>query len=104
MDINCLNRTPFELPKELAMEYEPLLYTVFASVDEAVRKLKLDRRHKWYDFQCSLIRDEKYKAPCWDCGGIGCQTCGYKKNTWQYEPIYATDKSNGNPVILINGV
>ena len=103
MNINCLNRTILELPKDVAMEYEPLLYTVFASVDEAVHKLKLDRRIKWYYFKGSLIRDIKFKAPCWDCGGDGCQTCGYKKNTWQYAPEYAIDNRNGNPVIILNG-
>ena len=75
-----------------------LLFTVYDSVEEAVKDLKLDRRFKWYEFMGSLIRDIKYKAPCWDCEGSGCHTCGYQKHIWQYYPEYVIDNQNGNPV------
>ena len=82
-------------------EINPILTTYYASEEEAISKMKLDKRHKWYEFMGELIRDGKYKMTCWDCGGIGCQTCGYKMNTWQKIPIPALDKNNGNPVKIL---
>jgi hypothetical protein len=78
-----------------------MLPAVFSSVEEAVKTLKLDRRHKWYEFCGELIYDGKYTAPCSGCscdcsdgygcnhGNSGCHECGYKGKRINYYPVPA---------------
>ena len=51
----------------------------FTSVEEAVRLLKLDRRHRWFEWKGSVVYTLWYTAPnsCTGCNGGGCQECGY---------------------------
>lgn len=76
-------------------------HTVFASVEEAVSALKLDKRHNWFEVDGNLVRSEKYTSPCSGCscdcsdghgcnhGNIGCHECGYTGKRRNYIPIYA---------------
>lgn len=90
-----------ELKNILLDDDDIILTTYYVSVNEAVTKMKLDKRHKWYEFMGDLIRDGKYKMTCWDCDGVGCPTCGYRKVKWSSFPIYELDKNNGNPVKIL---
>lgn len=67
------------------------LPSVFNSVEEAISTLKLDRRHKWYEFMGTLVYDVKYTAPnsCTGCDGGGCHECGYTGKRVQYCPMSA---------------
>lgn len=45
---------------------------IYDSVEEAVRELKLDRRHKWEEFCGELTYPHWYSYPCTGCDGGGC--------------------------------
>ena len=66
-----------------------VLPAVFSSVDEAVKMLKLDRRHKWREFQGEVIYDYKYTTSCSGCDGCGCFECGYTGKRVSYCPVPA---------------
>lgn len=61
----------------------------FSSVEEAVNKLNLDRRHKWEVWNGSLCYPWKYTSPCSGCYGTGCDECGYKGKRIDYAPVPA---------------
>jgi len=79
---------------------KPLLPLVFSSVDEAVKLLKLDKRHKWWEFSGEVIRDGKYTTYCTGCDGGGCHECGYCGKRISYYPVPAIHPLTGNPVKL----
>lgn len=83
-----------------------ILPTVFESVDQAVKLLKLDKRHRWYEFQGEVIYDLKYTAPnsCTGCDGGGCHECGYTGKRVAYCPIPAIHPITGNTVKVIVSV
>jgi len=66
-----------------------MMSKIFDSVEVAVKELKLDRRHKWYEWLGQLVYTYKYTAPCSGCscdcsdgygcshGASGCHECGY---------------------------
>lgn len=83
---------------ESPIGYDALLPTVFESVEEAVQKLKLDRRHKWYEFMGEVIYDYKYSHTCTGCDGGGCHECGYHGNAITCCPVPALHPNTGNPV------
>lgn len=64
---------------------------IFDSVEQAVSMLKLDRRHKWYEWEGKLIYDLRYVAPnsCTGCNGGGCHECGYTGKRVNYAPVPA---------------
>jgi len=74
---------------------------IFPSVEEAVKALKLDRRHKWHEWMGELIYDHKYTHPCSGCrcdcsdgygcnhGNSGCHECGYTGKRIGYVPVPA---------------
>ena len=82
---------------------------IFPSVEEAVKALKLDRRHKWFEFMGELVYPYNYSAPCSGCscdcsdghgcnhGNSGCHECGYSGKRRSSVPIYATG-TDGNTV------
>ena len=92
---------------------KPLLPAVFYSVEEAVKVLKLDKRHKWYEFCGELIYDGKFTAPCSGCscdcsdgygcnhGNAGCHECGYKGKRVNYYPVPAV-MPDGNFVKVLS--
>lgn len=62
---------------------------VFKSVDEAVSELKLDKRHKWEEFNGEVVHPHWYSSPCSGCDGGGCRECGYKGNSRKVVPVPA---------------
>lgn len=65
---------------------------IFKSVDEAISELRLDKRHKWEEFNGELVRPQWYSSPCSGCDGVGCRECGYKGNSRKVVPIPALNK------------
>jgi len=61
----------------------------FESVDEAIQALKLDKRHKWEEFNGEIVYSFWYSSTCTGCDGGGCRECGYKGNTRKVVPIPA---------------
>lgn len=51
---------------------------VFKSVEEAVDKLRLDKRRKWSSFEGSLIYTTRVLIRCAGCSGSGCRECGMR--------------------------
>lgn len=83
-----------------AIEQNGLLPAVFQSVDEAVKALKLDRRHKWQEFGGELVHPHWYSHACSGCTevgeyeasperGSGCHECGYTGRRRDVVPIPA---------------
>lgn len=78
-----------------------VLPAVFSSVEEAVRILKLDRRHKWEEWNGELSYPYWYTAPCSGCscdcsdgygcnhGNSGCHECGYTGKRRNVVPVPA---------------
>ena len=66
--------------------------TTFATVEDAVKTLKLDRRHKQFEWNGYLVYSLKYCAPnsCIGCNGGGCHECGGCGKRTTYTPIHAT--------------
>jgi len=62
---------------------------IFKSVSEAISILKLDRRHKWEEFNGELVYPFWYSSPCSGCDGGGCRECGYKGNSRKVVPVPA---------------
>lgn len=85
--------------------------TVYESAEEAIKDLKLDRRHKWKVVGGILCYPFKYTTPCTGCscdcssgygcnhGNAGCRECGYTGRRRDVAPIPALDK-NDYPVII----
>lgn len=82
---------------------------IYSTVEEAVKDLKLDRRHKWFDFMGTLGYTHRYSAPCSGCscdcsdgygcshGNAGCRECGYTGKRRGAVHVPAFDK-DGNIV------
>lgn len=78
-----------------------VLPDVFYSVEEAVRLLKLDRRHRWEEFCGELSYPCWYTTHCSGCscdcsdgygcnhGNSGCYECGYTGKRRSAFPIPA---------------
>ena len=64
-----------------------VLPAVFDSVEQAVKMLKLDRRHKWEEWNGELSYPYKYSHTCTGCDGGGCHECGYHGNAITYVPV-----------------
>ena len=64
---------------------------VFSTVGEAVRTLKLDRRHKWFEWMGQVVYNFKYTAPnsCTGCDGGGCFECGGTGKRVSHVPVPA---------------
>jgi len=83
----------------------------FNSVKEAVKTLRLDRRHKWADLNGELYYPHTYSYPCSGCscdcsdghgcshGNSGCHECGYKGRSRRSIPIF--EIRNGEPVKIL---
>jgi hypothetical protein len=79
--------------------YKPMAH--FSSVDEAVKLLKLDKRHKWQEWNGELSYPFWYTAPCSGCscdcsdgygcnhGNSGCHECGYTGKRRNVVPVPA---------------
>jgi hypothetical protein len=72
--------------------------TIFDSVDDAVKQLKLDKRHKWFEFMGEVVYHHSYTHICSGCDGGGCQECGYHGKSRTGCPIPALHPNTGNPV------
>jgi hypothetical protein len=98
---------------ECGNKSKPLLPDVFSSVDEAIKLLKLDKRHKWYEFYGELIYDSKWTIPCSGCscdcsdgygcnhGSSGCSECGYTGKRKSYYPTPAFMPDGGVVKIFV---
>jgi len=78
----------------------------FSSVEDAVKTLKLDRRHKWFEWNGYLVYSMKYCAPnsCTGCNGGGCHECGGCGKRTTYVPIRATLLDGSNVKISTNSL
>lgn len=86
----------------------------YESVESAVKELKLDRRHKWYEFNGELIFDGKYTTPCTGCscdcsdgygcshGNSGCGECGYTGKRRGFYPVPAFNPDGSTVRIATN--
>jgi len=79
-------------------ELYTVLPTVFYSVDDAVKQLKLDRRHKWFEFMGEVVYHYSYTHTCTGCDGGGCHECGYHGKAKTGCPVPAMHPDTGNPV------
>jgi hypothetical protein len=61
----------------------------FDTVEEALKALKLDKRHKWEEFCGELTYPLWFTAPCSGCDGCGCDECGYQGKRRRVVPIPA---------------
>jgi CxxC motif-containing protein (DUF1111 family) len=77
---------------------------IYKNLEEAVKDLKLDRRHKWKLLGNNLVYPYFYTAPCsCDCSdghgcnhrNGGCHECGFTGKRRNVVPIQAMD-SDGN--------
>jgi hypothetical protein len=83
------------------MAKEPVFGQIFSSVEEAVKLLKLDKRHKWEEWSGTLSYPHWYTAPCSGCncdcsdghgcnhGNSGCHECGYTGKRRSAVPVPA---------------
>jgi len=85
---------------QTATDVYTVLPTVFDSVADAVKKLKLDKRHKWEEFCGELVYPYKYSHACSGCAeqkemqqtpqkGCGCHECGYTGRKRDVVPVPA---------------
>jgi len=77
---------------------------IFNSVEEAVKQLKLDRRHKWFEMGGQVFYNHRFTSPCSGCscdcsdgngcshGNAGCRECGYKGRVRDGVPVPAWTK------------
>ena len=65
---------------------------IFNSVDEAISELKLDRRHKWEEFNGEVVYPFWYSSTCSGCDGGGCRECGYRGKSRKVVPVPALMK------------
>lgn len=79
-------------------ELYTVLPTVFDNVDDAVKQLKLDRRHKWFEFMGEVVYHYSYTHTCTGCDGGGCHECGYHGKAKTGCPVPAMHPDTGNPV------
>ena len=86
-----MNNNKTELEPQIPTDANNVLPAVFSSVAEAVKLLRLDRRHKWFEWRGELVYDMKYTAPnsCTGCDGGGCQECGGCGKRVSHVPIPA---------------
>jgi len=72
-------------------DFNVQLPAVFYSVDEAIKTLKLDRRHKWFEWEGTVVYNQWYTVPngCTGCDGGGCQECGYTGKRKMCVPVPA---------------
>ena len=84
-------KTETELNHDTASIGKVMLPDVFSSVDEAVTMLKLDRRHKWFEWMGQMVYNFKYTAPnsCTGCDGGGCFECGGTGKRVSHVPVPA---------------
>jgi len=73
----------------------------FTSVEEAIAALKLDRRHKWFEFSGNVVYIHRFTSPCSGCscdcsdgygcshGNAGCRECGYTSKRRDGVPVPA---------------
>jgi len=87
---------------ETANGIKPVLPTVFSSVEEAVKVLKLDKRHKWYEFQGEISRDVKCTLRCSGCDGGGCFECGYQGKRVNYFPVPLYHPLTNEPIKVLS--
>lgn len=78
------------------MEEEILISepTIKYTKEEAIKKFKLDRRHKWFVFYGNLCYSQRFTMPCSGCDGGGCSECGYTGKRRSACPIPAMDDDN----------
>lgn len=93
--------TKVKLKNETPTFGNTVLPAVFSSVDEAVKLLKLDKRHKWEEWNGELSYPFWYTAPCSGCscdcsdgygcnhGNSGCHECGYTGKRRNVVPVPA---------------
>ncbi len=74
------------------------------TINEAVKKHKLDRRTKWFAFYGMVTKNQKYTTSCSGCscdcsdghgcnhGNSGCSECGYTGKRISSVPVSAFDK------------
>lgn len=74
-------------------------YSIFETVEDAVKSLKLDKRRRWFEFNGELVHNSKALVECSGCDGGGCSECGYRKRRYIHFPQYAIH--NGMPVKII---
>ena len=73
---------------------------IFASVEDAIKELKLDRRHKWFEWSGEVVSNQVCYPPCSDCHGEGCSECGYHGKRRLDVPVPAFDKSGNIAKVL----
>ena len=89
------------------------LKKVYESVEEAVKELNLDKRHKWYNFYGEVVYNYKYSHPCSGCTennemttvpkrGLGCDECGYSGRRRSVVPVPAFRKDGNIVKVKIN--
>lgn len=61
----------------------------FESIECAIKELKLDRRHKWFEWEGDLVRNYKFLIECTGCNGAGCKECGNKGKIYSCCPVPA---------------
>lgn len=70
---------------------------VFKTSEEAIKTLKLDRRHKREVWLGTLCYPHRFTIVCTGCDGGGCHECGYHGKSRSVVPVPAMDK-DGNIV------